>query len=464
VSNAIVWLRRDLRLSDQPTLTTAVTAARERGGGVIVVFVVDPHLWARAGANRRWFLRGCLADVDEQLSEMGGGLVIRHGDPAAVIPALAAGHDASVVLHAQDVGPYGRARDEAVAAALAAAGCELVEADSPWVVPAGTLRTGGGGAYRVFSAYHRAWRQHRLPRSVRRPSEIPFVTDVPTDDLPDPVEISAALPQPGERAGQRALERFVRGGLDDYADGRDRLGADATSRLSPYLRFGCLHPRQLLRRLDGRRDDHARFATELAWRDFYADVLHEWPESAWSAWNPTLASIELDEGDAADARFAAWCAGRTGYPLVDAGMRQLVAEGWMHNRARMVTASFLVKDLHIDWTRGARYFLDHLVDGDLPSNNHGWQWVAGTGTDAAPYHRIFSPVRQGQRFDPDGTYVRTWLPELDGSDPTHVHEPWRAPGGPPTGYPPPIVDHAAERREALARYDRARADGDTPER
>lgn len=456
MTNAIAWLRRDLRLADHHVLRAASRAADADGGGVIAVFVIDPVLWDGSGPNRRWFLRGCLGDLDDQLGELGGRLVIRHGDPVDVIPRLAAEHDAGTVTIAQDVGPYGRARDAAVAGALAADGRELVEADSPWAVPAGTLRTAGGGAFRVFTAYHRAWIRQPVARGVRRPSRLGFVPDVDSDGLPAQVAIETELPSPGERAGRRALERFLRSSLDDYASARDVMGADATSRLSPYLRFGCVHPRQLLRRLDRRRDDHARFASELAWRDFYADVLHEWPESAWQAWNPALASIEIDEGATADARFAAWCEGRTGYPLVDAGMRQLVAEGWMHNRARMVAASFLVKDLHVDWTRGARFFMRHLVDGDLPSNNHNWQWVAGTGTDAAPYHRVFSPVRQGERFDPDGAYVRRWIPELADFPDGVVHEPWRADGGPPPGYPAPIVDHAAERLEALARYERAR--------
>ena len=224
--------------------------------------------------------------------------------------------------------------------------------------------------------------------------------------------VTADLPEPGEDAGHRALDRFVAARVDDYASARNDPGADATSRLSPYLRFGCLHPRQLLRRLDGRNPSHDTFAKELAWRDFYADVLDAWPASAWRSWNPKMAGMEVDRGAVADERFAAWCAGRTGFPIVDAGMRQLVAEGWMHNRVRMITASFLVKDLHVDWTAGARFFMDHLVDGDLPSNNHGWQWVAGTGTDAAPYFRIFNPTRQSEKFDPDGTYIRRWVPEL----------------------------------------------------
>ena len=449
MTNSIVWFRRDLRLSDNHSLAAAARDAHDDGGGVLALFVLDDALWKPSGANRRWFLAGCLAELNDSL---GGRLVVRHGDPAHAVKRLAAEYDCGRVYRAQDVGVYGRRRDEDVAAQLAAEGRELIEADSPWAVPPGTLHTGAGGTFKVYSAYLRAWRQQGVPARLRRPRDIPFVEGVGSDGLPQPPEISAQLPEPGEAAGQRALERFLRSRVDDYATVRDRPDLDATSRLSPYLRFGCLHPRQVLRRLDERNASHDTFAKELAWRDFYADVLDAWPRSAREAWNPAMRDMKVDGGKRADGRFAAWCEGRTGFPIVDAGMRQLVAEGWMHNRVRMMTASFLVKDLHIDWKRGARFFMHHLVDGDLPSNNHGWQWVAGTGTDAAPYHRIFNPTVQSARFDPDGTYIRRWVPELAGVETKHIHEPSASSAGPPTVYPPPIVDHAAERGEALARY------------
>ena len=246
-----------------------------------------------------------------------------------------------------------------------------------------------------------------------------------SDAIPHPGTPTATewQPEPGEGAAHAALDRFLHTGVGDYAQRRDVPAADATSRLGPYLKFGCLHPRQLLHRLDLDDPEHEMFASQLAWRDFYADVLYAWPESAWQAFNPALADIPVDTGQLADERFAAWCAGRTGFPIVDAGMRQLVAEGFVHNRVRMIVASFLVKDLHLDWTRGARHFLNHLFDGDLASNNHGWQWAAGTGTDAAPYFRIFNPLRQGERFDPDGSYVRRWVPELADLPTADIHAP-----------------------------------------
>ena len=262
------------------------------------------------------------------------------------------------------------------------------------------------------------------------------------------------LPDPGEAAAARRLSRFLAGPVERYDADRDRPDHEGTSRLSPYLRFGCVHPRQVLARIDPASADHRRFESELCWREFYADVLFHRPDSARSAYRPGWADFPVDQGEQADERFAAWTSGLTGYPIVDAGMRQLAGEGWMHNRLRMITASFLVKDLHLDWVRGARWFMRCLVDGDLASNQHGWQWVAGTGTDAAPYFRVFNPVAQGLRFDPGGVYLRRWVPELAGLPDESVHQPWEVVGSlfGAADYPAPIVDHAEERREALARY------------
>ena len=237
------------------------------------------------------------------------------------------------------------------------------------------------------------------------------------------------------------------GHLRGYRSERDRPDLDVTSRLSPYLHVGSLHPRTLLSALG---PDDERFITELAWREFYASVLWFWPESARDGFNARMSGLAFDEGPDADALFEEWCEGRTGYPIIDAGMRQLKAEAWMHNRVRMLVASFLVKDLHLHWRRGARHFMRALVDGDLASNQHGWQWAAGTGTDASPYFRIFNPVIQSKRFDPEGDYIRRWVPELRGVSAPYVHEPWRSPS--PLGYVGPIVDHDVERKRSLAAY------------
>lgn len=448
MTTSVMWFRRDLRLSDNPALRVAIDAAES----VVPLFVIDPVVWDTAGANRRWFLAGCLRDLDDQLD---GRLIVRHGDPVDVVPEVARETDAGLVVHAADVGVYGRRRDDRVAEALENDERARRIVDSPWARPPGSVRTKTGGVYKVFTPYHRTWVRGRFDDPIPRPRRIVTVDGVETDGVPDVGAVDATLPDPGELAARRRVDRFLRSRVERYHEERDDPAADTTSRLSADLKFGTIHPRQLLARLDRRKPGHDVFAQELAWRDFYAQVLDEWPASAWSAWSDRLASIELDDGADADERFDAWCRGRTGYPLVDAGMRQLVAEGWMHNRLRMVTASFLVKDLHLDWTRGARYFLEHLVDGDLSSNNHGWQWVAGTGTDAAPYFRVFNPVAQSERFDPDGEYIRRWVPELADVDRADVHRPWECEGGAPEAYPLPIVDHDEERDEALRRYEAA---------
>jgi len=377
---------------------------------------------------------------------IGGRLVVRTGDPTVVVPQVADEVEAESVYSAEDFGPYGSARDSAL---------DLDLVGSPYAVPPGEVRTKTGGPYKVFTPFARAWREHGWPAPLPAPSGVRWLEGVRSDPFPD-VSTTAALPDAGEDAAQRAADAFIEGALATYDHDRDRPDLDRTSRLSPYLKWGALHPRQLLARLDGSKS-HGVFRTEVCWREFYADVLHHRPETARQAFNRSMRQMSVDEGRRADERFDAWATGETGYPLVDAGMRQLLAEGWMHNRVRMVTASFLVKDLHLDWTRGARWFMQHLVDGDLASNQHGWQWTAGTGTDAAPYFRVFNPVSQSKAVDPDGDYIRRYVPELRDVPAPDIHEPWTSLQGSATAYPAPIVDHADEREEALRRYEATRA-------
>jgi deoxyribodipyrimidine photo-lyase len=267
----------------------------------------------------------------------------------------------------------------------------------------------------------------------------------------DPDLGGVVLPEAGETAALERWQQYRDRGLSAYAETRNRPSADGTSVMSAYLKYGCIHPRTMLAGL-GDDDGALKLQGEIAWRDFYADVLWHQPASAREELVPAMAGLEYDEGPVADQRFQAWAAGRTGFPFVDAGMRQLLGEAWVHNRVRMVVASFLTKDLHLHWRRGARHFMQHLRDGDLASNQHGWQWVAGTGSDPAPYFRVFNPVKQGQDHDPGGDYIRRWVPELREVQGKAVHEPWTLPGGPPGGYPLPIVDHKAERAESLRRY------------
>jgi deoxyribodipyrimidine photo-lyase len=439
---AVAWFRRDLRLADNLMLAAAAAAGTE----VVGLFVVDPALTRPSGTHRLGFLEGC---IEELRHDTGGALVVRHGDPVDVVAAVAAETGATAVHAALDVGPHGRARDDAVADRLRSRGVTLEQTGSAYAVAPGTLHTQAGRSFRVFTPYFRAWSAHGWAAPIPVVEGLRWATGIRSEATRLGGRAPDAFP-PGEQAAADRLHRFL-GDVGRYDDLLDRPDLDRTSRLSPYLKFGCIHPRQVLDLL-GDREGDAVFRRELCWRDFYADVLFHHPASARRTLQPRMARLAVDEGSDADQRFAAWAEGQTGYPLVDAGMRQLRIEGWMPNRVRMVAASFLVKDLHLPWWRGAREFMHHLVDGDLASNAHGWQWTAGTGTDAAPYHRILNPTLQAERFDPDGEYIRRWVPELAGLRPPVVHQPWTAGGGPPAGYPAPIVDHRAERAEALARF------------
>jgi deoxyribodipyrimidine photo-lyase len=446
----IWWMRRDLRLGDNPALGAAAEAGR-----VLPVFVFDDRLWGPSGDNRRVWLLQALAALDE---EIGHPVTVRHGDPAEEIAALARETETSTVFAAADFGPYGRRRDDAVARALAQTDVELQLVGSPYAVDPGTVVNGSGQPYKVFTPFSRAWREHGWDRPVGSPARLTWEHGPKPGNRPAAPVVDAELPPAGEKAALARWHRFVDDHLDDYDEARNLPAADATSHLSVDLKWGVVHPRTLLADLPSRGKGADTFRTELCWRDFYADVLWRHPDSTRHALQSAMAGIKVDAGKHADERFAAWAEGRTGYPIVDAGMRQLLATGWMHNRVRMITASFLVKDLHLEWTRGARHFMAHLVDGDVASNSHGWQWVAGTGTDAAPYFRIFNPVTQGRKFDPDGAYIRRWVPELGSYSDKDVHAPWEA-ADVPLGagdYPAPVVDHKAEREEALARYSATR--------
>lgn len=471
MNRAVLWFRRDLRLRDHPALRRAADTARE----VLPLVVLDPHL-LESGGPRVARLAGSVGALHEATA---GALLVVSGPPELVVPEVAARVGAREVHVTGETTPYGRSRDLRVAAALERRGVRLVETGTPYAVPPGTLTTGSGTPYRVFTPFLRAWRARvfgALGSQAALDRDVPGLPRwVPAEDPAGSLRVlrAAGAAQPpaggglwpaGERAALERWSRFLEDGLAGYATARDRPDLDATSRLSVSMKYGEIHPRTLLAALSAHRlgdsEDGARFVAQVCWREFHADVLSHRPEAAWDDLVPVLGVA--DQRDAADEEgvaeeVEAWGAGRTGYPLVDAGMRQLLAEGWMHNRVRMVTASFLVKDLRVRWQVGARHFLRHLLDADLASNNQGWQWVAGTGTDAAPYHRVFNPVRQGLRFDPEGEYVRRWVPELAHLPGAAAHEPWRHAQGYAAGYPARIVDHGLARAEALALHRAARA-------
>jgi len=456
--SAVVWFRRDLRVGDQPTFLAAADAADR----ALALFVLDPALVKPSGGARLTFLYRSLRALDEAL---GGRLLVVRGDPADVVPRVAEAVGAATVHVAGDFGPYGRRRDEAVEKALADTGHELVRTGSPYAVAPGRVRKADGEPFRVFTPFRRAWTEH----GWRRPADTSAATVQWMDPaekeggpravaIPDDEPVDAELPDAGEAAARRRWAAFLSAAVQSYDDDRNRPDTEGTSRMSVYLKYGLVHPRTLLADLAERRGKPVEvYRSELAWREFYADVLFHRPDSARQNYDKAFDALPVASGKAAEQAFDRWREGRTGFPIVDAGMRQLRAQAWMHNRVRMIVASFLVKDLHLPWWWGARHFMSLLVDGDLASNQHGWQWTAGSGTDAAPYFRVFNPITQGEKFDPDGDYVRRFVPELRGIRGKAVHQPWQLPGGPPEGYPEPMVDHKVERQEALDRYERVKA-------
>jgi deoxyribodipyrimidine photo-lyase len=394
-----MWFRRDLRLADNPALLSAVSDAGD--GTVVPLFVLDPSLWRPAGPSRRAYLLASLDDLGAKV----GGLQLRHGDPVEEVVEVARAARATTVHVAEDFGPCGRQRDADVEVALRRHGVLLVRTGSSYAVAPGRILTKTGTAYRLFTPYARAWHEHGWPVPVGSPGTVSWLRPSGVRKLPDaPVPAGLALPAAGEAAALRRWREFLKRGLDGYAADRDRPDLDRTSRMSVHLKWGEIHPRTMLADLAAIRDaSRSAYRTELAWREFYADVNWHNPHATRDYLRPDFARMEYDDPG---TRFTAWRRGRTGYPIVDAGMRQLLAEGWMHNRVRMIAASFLVKDLHIEWQHGARHFMRWLVDGDLASNQHGWQWTAGSGTDAVPYFRVFNPTLQGKKFDPGGDYVR----------------------------------------------------------
>ena len=464
---AIVWFRRNLRLDDNLPLDAALRAH----DGVVPVFVLDDHyLTEDFSPPRLQFLSESLAELETNLLAKGSRLLFRKGPTGAALAALARETGADAVYTHLDHEPHGAELAREAQAALSAQGTKLRLLSDLHLVPPGSLRTEAGKPFAVYTPYSRRWRE--ADKALPVPAPVRVATP---DAILDPrfpsiprsrprgfrVEGAPANPPGGEREGRTLWDAFRVRALGRYAEARDLPGIEGTSRLSPHLRFGTVGIRRLLAEArsgwkeadaSGRKSIDA-FVGELAWREFYASILAAFPRVLTESFRQEFERFPWAGSEEADELFAAWRDGRTGYPIVDAGMRQLAHEGWMHNRVRMVVASFLTKHLLVDWRRGEELFRARLADGDPASNNGGWQWSAGCGTDAQPFFRIFNPVLQGERFDPDGTYVKRWVPQLAGwrSAGKNLHAPWRA-STPPADYPAPVVDHAAARAKALAAF------------
>jgi deoxyribodipyrimidine photo-lyase len=442
VETAIVLFNRDLRLRDNPALAAAVKAER-----AVPLFVFDDALLGSrfAAPNRVAFMLEALHDLDEGLRGAGGRLFVRRGDPVREALAVARECGATALHVSADWSSYARRRERRLAAACREERIEFVAHPGVTIVPPGAVTPGGGDHFRVFTPYHRAWsaaplrERHGAPRRLRVPSRLSG------GRLPALEKLSRGPTSPerapgGETEGRRLMRAFLRDGVDGYEERHDDLAGDATSRLSAHLRFGCVSPLELM--LEARERRGGAFVRQLCWRDFHHQVLAATPSLPRRDYRP-----RHDRWSRSRRALDAWRDGQTGYPLVDAAMRQLAREGFTHNRARMTVASFLTKDLYIDWRAGAWHFWDLLSDGEIANNAGNWQWVAGTGNDTRP-NRVLNPIRQAERFDPDGEYVRRYLPELESLGGKAIFRPWLADGFERLDYPEPIVDHD----EAVAEF------------
>ncbi len=468
---AIVWFRQDLRLTDNPALAEAVATGRP----IIPLYILDEAPGARPlGGATLWWLDKSLTALGADIAALGGRLILRRGDPAHHLGEIIATTGATAVYWNRLYDKHAVARDSAIKSDLGADGIEVVSCNGSLLNEPWTVKNGSGEAYRVFTPYWRAARAKvadtpQLPAPERLLAPVTLPGSDRLEDwglLPSAPDWSTGFVDwtPGESGAAAALDRFLNGAIGGYGDNRNLPGVEGTSRLSPHLHFGEIGPRQVWRAVhtaaaagQAPGDEADKFLSEIGWREFNHHILFHWPDLPRDNFKPAFDQFVWLEDEPA---FRAWSRGLTGYPIVDAGMRELWTTGFMHNRVRMIVASFLIKDLMIDWRRGEAWFWDTLLDADIAQNAANWQWVAGSGADASPYFRIFNPITQGQKFDPAGAYVRRWIPELARLPNDVLHAPWTASpldlrqAGVTLGksYPNPLVDHARARDRALAAY------------
>ncbi|WAC21433.1 deoxyribodipyrimidine photo-lyase [Luteolibacter sp. SL250] len=461
----IHWFRRDLRLADN----TALSRASASGLPVVPVHILSEwkgeHSWT--GSNRQQFLCDCLAELSSSLDAISGNLILRKGDPIRELEKLAKETGASAIYLNKDPDPHGKKTEELLRAFCQRSGIDFHTFDDVALHHPSEVLTQAGAPYKVFTPYSRNWLGLEKPAPVAKPSALNTPRGIRSLELPKVSHWkldapSADLIRAGEKAARLRMRRAIRERLADYEKDRDFPARDGTSRLSQDLRFGLISIRTLYAESMAARSEAKPagkkgidvFIKELAWREFYFAILHHFPEVLDVEFNPDWRGLWWAEPG---KQFEAWKEGRTGFPIVDAGMRELLATGFMHNRVRMITAMFLTKDLHIDWRLGESFFMQHLTDGEIASNNGGWQWSAGTGADAAPYFRIQNPWSQAARYDADGAYIKRWVPELASVDAKKLHTPPKDGGSVAPGYPAPIVDHKAERERTLEIFKRHRA-------
>ncbi len=475
-SPVIVWFRRDLRLADNPALAEAMASGRP----IVPVYILDAATEGRAlGAASLWWLDKSLRALAADLAKRGAPLILRRGDSEAELRRLIDQSGAGAVLMNRLFEPDAWTRDADIAHGLKAEGIDCRGFNAALMARPGSVLNGSGGPYKVFTPFLRALlATAEAPPPAAAPDAIATVAGLDSDAIeawglhPTRPDWSGGFEgAPGEAGAEAALTAFIGLGLKTYGKGRDIPSLPATSRLSPHLHWGEISPWRAISSVrqaaaDGRvpTAEADKFVAEIGWREFSAHLLHHFPTLPTHAFRPEYDAFPWL---ADDPGFTAWTRGQTGYPIVDAGMRQLWETGWMHNRVRMIVASFLIKDLLIDWRRGEAWFWDTLVDADLGSNAQNWQWVAGSGADASPYFRIFNPITQGKKFDPEGKYVRRWVPEIARLPDKYLHAPWTAPAESLRGagvrlghdYPRPIVDHAEARDRALAALKRVSGKG-----